>query len=105
MRAQLEAEVAMKDKDWQLVVSATVRRFVAVAKLIDEFENLNRAECSLEAGAFRTLPTISLLLMHPPYYYCMHIAFPVKYTPNLLNTTRSAKNVCARGVLQSAGAI
>jgi len=57
VRAELEAEVAMDDKDWQLVVSATVRRFVAVARLIDEFENLNRAECSLEAGA-----------SHPPYY-------------------------------------
>ena len=40
---------AKVDEPWNLKVSASVRRFVAVAQLIDAYENLNRAECSLEA--------------------------------------------------------
>ena len=40
---------AKGDEYWDWRVSASVRRFVAIAQLIDAYENLNRAECSLEA--------------------------------------------------------
>ena len=40
----------VRGQDWDLAVSAILRRFVAVASIIDEFEHLNRAECSLQGG-------------------------------------------------------
>ena len=40
----------VRGQDWDLAVSAILRRFVAVASIIDEFEHLNRVECSLQGG-------------------------------------------------------